>query len=104
MKPRPQAGSDILDVSPPGMCLIEGGVFSMGSAKFYPEEAPVRRIRVKDFWIDVSPVTNREFAAFADATGYRNCARSTRLSGHEAGARASGVARVSARNKTRLPQ
>jgi formylglycine-generating enzyme required for sulfatase activity len=79
MRPLPRTGSDITlgeiqDLPPPGMCPIAGGVFSMGSAKFYPEERPVRRVRVKDFWIDPSPVTNRQFAAFVAATGYRTLA------------------------------
>lgn len=43
----------------------------MGSDRFYPEEGPVRRVRVKGFWIDASPVTNRRFAAFVADTGYR---------------------------------
>ncbi|GJD62143.1 Formylglycine-generating enzyme [Methylobacterium frigidaeris] len=42
----------------------------MGSADFYPEEAPVRRATVGDFWIDERPVTNAQFAEFAEATGY----------------------------------
>lgn len=42
----------------------------MGSANFYPEEAPVRKVRVDSFWIDETPVTNAQFAAFVAATGY----------------------------------
>lgn len=42
----------------------------MGSEGFYPEERPVRRAKVGDFWIDICPVTNRDFAAFVAATGY----------------------------------
>ncbi len=57
-----------------GMRWIEGGAFQMGSVNFYPEEAPVRTVRVDGFWIDETPVTNREFAAFVDATGYRSFA------------------------------
>lgn len=57
-----------------GMRHIAGGAFAMGSERFYPEESPVRRIRVNDFWIDETPVTNRQFAAFVDATGYRTVA------------------------------
>lgn len=53
-----------------GMTLIRGGEFLMGSNDHYPEEAPVRRATVGDFWIDTHPVTNREFAAFVAATGY----------------------------------
>ncbi|MGR4890690.1 formylglycine-generating enzyme family protein [Sphingopyxis sp. LARHCG72] len=52
------------------MIRVEGGTFSMGSDAFYPEEAPVRRVRVGDFYIDASPVTNREFGAFVESTGY----------------------------------
>lgn len=53
-----------------GMIHIPGGVFSMGSELYYPEEAPVRRVRVDPFWIDATPVTNDQFAAFVAATGY----------------------------------
>ena len=59
---------------PDGMRLIEGGDFLMGSENFYPEEMPVRRSRVGKFWIDEHPVTNREFARFVDATGYKTFA------------------------------
>lgn len=43
----------------------------MGSEHFYPEEAPVHRIAVEAFEIDRYPVTNRQFAKFIEATGYR---------------------------------
>lgn len=46
----------------------------MGSDRFYPEEAPVRTVRVESFWIDEAPVTNAQFAAFVEATGYRTLA------------------------------
>ncbi|WP_448665139.1 formylglycine-generating enzyme family protein [Sphingomonas sp. CJ20] len=52
------------------MRRIPGGVFTMGSERFYPEEAPVRRVRVDPFWIDETPVTNDQFAAFVAATGH----------------------------------
>ncbi|WP_288338740.1 formylglycine-generating enzyme family protein [uncultured Sphingomonas sp.] len=52
------------------MTEITGGTFRMGSDRFYPEEAPVRSVRVGGFWIDTHPVTNRQFAAFVAATGY----------------------------------
>lgn len=42
----------------------------MGSDAFYPEEAPVRRVRVDSFRIDETPVTNAQFAAFVAATGH----------------------------------
>jgi sulfatase modifying factor 1 len=56
------------------MRRLPGGVFTMGSERFYPEERPVRRVRVDPFWIDEIPVTNRDFAAFVDAAGYRTFA------------------------------
>lgn len=54
-----------------GMAFIDGCSFPMGSERFYPEESPVRQVRVEGFWIDKSPVTNRQFQSFVDATGYR---------------------------------
>lgn len=52
------------------MRWIEGGRFRMGSERFYPEEAPVRSVRVDGFWIDETPVTNAQFAHFVAETGY----------------------------------
>nr|WP_188772708.1 formylglycine-generating enzyme family protein [Novosphingobium endophyticum] len=52
------------------MVHIPGGTFAMGSEDFYPEEAPVRRVRVDPFWIDTAPVTNSQFARFVAETGY----------------------------------
>ncbi|WP_220476849.1 formylglycine-generating enzyme family protein [Massilia cavernae] len=57
-----------------GMGFVSGGSFDMGADDFYPEEAPRRRARVGDFWIDETPVTNREFARFVDATGHKTFA------------------------------
>jgi len=57
-----------------GMRHLPGGEFTMGSDRFYPEERPRRRVRVAGFWIDETPVTNRDFAAFVAATGYRTFA------------------------------
>ena len=42
----------------------------MGSDKHYPEEAPVHRVTVDGFWIDSTPVTNRQFSEFVRATGH----------------------------------
>jgi formylglycine-generating enzyme len=52
------------------MIHIPGGTFRMGSDKHYPEEAPVHRVTVDAFRIDRTPVTNREFRKFVNATGY----------------------------------
>jgi formylglycine-generating enzyme required for sulfatase activity len=51
-----------------GMIRIPGSTFRMGSDKHYPEEAPVHRVTVGDFWIDTHPVTNRQFKEFVNAT------------------------------------
>jgi formylglycine-generating enzyme len=52
------------------MVWIEGGKFRMGSNDHYPEEAPVHRVSVDGFWIDRTPVTNRQFKEFIKATGH----------------------------------
>ncbi|WP_374659048.1 formylglycine-generating enzyme family protein [Phenylobacterium sp.] len=57
-----------------GMRRLDGGEFLMGSDRFYPEESPARRVRVDPFWIDETPVTNRQFAAFVRATGHKTLA------------------------------
>jgi formylglycine-generating enzyme len=49
---------------------IPGGTFRMGSDQHYPEEAPVHSVSVDGFWIDRTPVTNRQFRAFVEATGH----------------------------------
>jgi formylglycine-generating enzyme len=53
-----------------GMVAVPGGEFLMGSADFYPEERPVRRVEVDGFWMDDHPVTVAEFRRFVKATGY----------------------------------
>ena len=53
-----------------GMALIPGGTFMMGSDHHYPEERPAHRVSVDAFWMDQTPVTNRQFAAFVQATGH----------------------------------
>jgi formylglycine-generating enzyme required for sulfatase activity len=62
------------DAATPGMKRLPGGVFTMGSDRFYPEEAPTRQVRVDPFWIDATATTNRQFAAFVAATGHRTLA------------------------------
>jgi formylglycine-generating enzyme required for sulfatase activity len=52
------------------MVFIPGGTFRMGSDRHYPEERPVHRVTVEGFWIDRTPVTNREFLKFVNGTGY----------------------------------
>jgi len=59
------------------MVWIRGGTFRMGSSRHYVEEAPVHRVTVDAFWIDRTPVTNREFRQFVKATGYVTVAETT---------------------------
>ncbi len=59
--------------APKGMRALEGGAFIMGSDEgVYPEdgEEPAREIHVDPFHIDITAVTNRQFAQFVKATGY----------------------------------
>ena len=52
---------------------IPGGEFFMGGRdkKFArSDEFPVHKVRVNSFYIDKHEVTNRQFRAFVDATGY----------------------------------
>ncbi|PPQ29203.1 formylglycine-generating enzyme family protein [Rhodopila globiformis] len=53
-----------------GMIRVPGGTFQMGSDAHYPEEAPSHRATVDGFWIDATPVTNRQFRSFIRATGH----------------------------------
>lgn len=57
------------------MIELPGGVFRMGTDRDeqgFPEdgEGPARSVELQPFWIDRSPVTNRQFAAFIKDTGY----------------------------------
>lgn len=58
--------------APEGMVWIPGGEFSMGSTDplARPDESPVHRVRVGGFWMDRTEVTNAQFTAFVEATGY----------------------------------
>jgi formylglycine-generating enzyme required for sulfatase activity len=52
------------------MTWVPGGTFRMGSNDHYSEEAPVHTVTVDGLWMDLTPVTNAEFGAFVDDTGY----------------------------------
>lgn len=58
--------------APPGMVWIPGGSFQMGGngPHAQPNEMPVHLVRVDGFFMDRDVVTNAEFAAFVQATGY----------------------------------
>jgi formylglycine-generating enzyme required for sulfatase activity len=54
------------------MVWVPGGQFFMGSEALdaRADEKPVHRVKVDGFWMDATPVTNKQFKAFVDATGY----------------------------------
>src|SRR5215472_2606572 len=52
------------------MVWIPGGTFLMGSNHHYPEEAPAHLMTVSGFWMDQCSVTNAQFDAFVESTGY----------------------------------
>jgi formylglycine-generating enzyme required for sulfatase activity len=52
------------------MVSIPAGALRMGSDDFYPDEQPVHEREVASFLIDRFEVTNADFAAFVEATGY----------------------------------
>lgn len=56
------------------MIWIPSGTFRMGSDDHYPEEGPAHPTSVEGFWIDKYPVTNKQFAAFVEATSYKTFA------------------------------
>jgi formylglycine-generating enzyme len=52
------------------MLRVSCGTFRMGSDRHYPEEAPVHSVTMDEFWMDRTPVTNRQFQQFVKANGY----------------------------------
>ncbi|TFV58270.1 formylglycine-generating enzyme family protein [Mycobacterium sp. PS03-16] len=52
------------------LVALPGGSFRMGSTQFYPEEVPVHTVTVAPFAIERHPVTNAQYAAFVEDTGY----------------------------------
>ena len=49
---------------------IIGGQFTFGDNRYYADERPAGIRVVADFNIDLTEVTNRQFSAFVEATGY----------------------------------
>jgi sulfatase modifying factor 1 len=58
--------------APSGMVWISGGQFTMGSEHPSAEqvERPSHKIEIDGFWMDETEVTNAQFRAFVEATGY----------------------------------
>lgn len=64
-------GRAIPDTIPSRMVWIPGGTFAMGSEDpAFPDAGPVHDVTLKGFWMDEHEVTNAEFTAFVEATGY----------------------------------
>ena len=58
---------------PPGMVWIPGGTFTMGTStdpQRRDEESPAHPVKVDGFWMDITEVTNAQFAEFVAATHY----------------------------------
>lgn len=58
--------------APEGMTWIDGGTFTMGTddPTAMPNERPAHEVTVSGFWMDITPVTNAQFRAFVEDTGY----------------------------------
>ena len=57
--------------APEGMVWVPGGIFWMGCPDCgMPDTLPAHLVRVEGFWMDATPVTNAQFAAFVRATKY----------------------------------
>jgi formylglycine-generating enzyme required for sulfatase activity len=61
-----------------GLMLVPAGAIWMGRDDGPPEEAPLHRVFVRDFWIDRHKVTNAEFATFLRAQGLISAERERR--------------------------
>ncbi|MGA1621928.1 MAG: formylglycine-generating enzyme family protein [Synechocystis sp.] len=64
------AEQTVTNPCPDGMAWIHGGTFRMGSDDFFPEEKIVEDVTVDGFCLEQTEVTNAQFAAFVQATGY----------------------------------
>ena len=67
------ASSDAKQSSTENMVLLESGSFLMGSEdKTFPTdgEAPIREVKLDGFWIDKYAVSNADFKAFIEDTGF----------------------------------
>ena len=70
-----------------GIMLVQAGAFWMGRDNGEPEEAPLHRVYVRDFWIERHKVTNAEFAAFLNARGIASADGERRYDADDADAR-----------------
>ncbi len=56
--------------APPGMVFVAAGKFPMGSNLGNLDERPAAKIPLEAFYIDVTPVTNRDYAKFVQASDH----------------------------------
>jgi len=70
-----------------GLMLVTAGAFWMGRDDGDPDEAPLHRVYVRDFWIERHKVTNAEFAGFLSAQGLRSPEAERRYDWDDADAR-----------------
>ena len=61
---------------PVGMVHVPAGRFRMGTddERSFAPERPAHEVELDGYWIDRHEVTNRDYAAFVAATGYRTVA------------------------------
>lgn len=60
----------MIDTVTRSLVRIEGGSFMMGNDAGRPDERPAHRVGVRGFYAAMAPVTNREYAAFLQATDH----------------------------------
>lgn len=67
------------NASPPGMIQVPAGTFQMGCGGECPmdDAKPVHSVELDAFWMDETPVTNKQFAEFVDKTKYVTVAERT---------------------------
>jgi formylglycine-generating enzyme len=56
------------------MVYVPEGSCPMGSEEGYDDEKPVHDVRLDDYWIDSTEITNDQFAQFVRETGYETTA------------------------------
>jgi formylglycine-generating enzyme len=70
-----RSGNQSAHLKKHGMVWIPPGTFWMGSDDTtFDDTRPVHLVRIKGFWIDLTEVTNEEFAQFVKSTGYKTLA------------------------------
>lgn len=68
--PTPAATPTETPIPSTEMVTIPGGSFTMGYNAGLPDEGPEHEVELEPYQIDIFEVTNRQFEAFVEATGY----------------------------------